>query len=195
MERAAHPTSGRRGAIRGAGSLVVSGAALSVLLVLWAVASREPRGPNTPGDGLVLALVSAPGLAGAGLVFAVVVRSRLLPGRDALGTWFAVGCAFVVVQLLLSCLAWWLTTTNSVFISCDQRPLLPGLYVVGQALGMAGAGWSVRLAGSAAVTLEPRRRPGGRHRRRGCPGGRHTVVRVRHLRGRVGLSSVTRPQI
>jgi hypothetical protein len=150
MERAAHPSSGRRAAIGGVGSLVVSGAALVVLLVLWAVASREPRGPNTPGDGFVLALISALGLAGAGLVLAVVVRSRLLPRRNSLGTWFAVGCALVVVQLLLSCLAWWLITIDSVFISCDQRPLLPGLYVVGQALGMAGAGWSVRLAGSAA---------------------------------------------
>ena len=89
MERVAHPSTGRRAAIGGVGSLVVSGAALSVLLVLWAVALREPRGPNTPGDGFVLALVSALGLAGAGLVLAVVVRSRLLPGRDALGTWFA----------------------------------------------------------------------------------------------------------
>jgi hypothetical protein len=61
-----------------------------------------------------------------------------------------VGCALVVVQLLLLCLAWWLTTTDSVFISCDQRPLLPSLYVVGQTLGIAGVGWSVRLAGSAA---------------------------------------------
>jgi len=149
MGRAAHASSGRRAAIGGVGPLVVSGAALAALLVLWTLASGEPRGPNTPGDGLILALIAALGLAGAGLLLAVVVRTRLLPRRGPLGTWFAIGCSLVVVELLLSCSAWALMP-DSVFVLCDRRPLLPGLHVVGQALALAGVGWSLGPARSAA---------------------------------------------
>jgi hypothetical protein len=152
MERVAHPSSGRRSAIEGAGSLVVSGAALGALLLFWAVAWGEPRGTNTPAGGLLvseLPTVPALGLVGAGLLLARVVRSSRRPRRKATGTWIAL-VVLVVVQLLLSWLAWYLITSGSSFDWCDQRPLLPGVYLAGQALGLAGATWSARLAGSEA---------------------------------------------
>jgi hypothetical protein len=107
MEQVAHSSSGRRAAIGNAGALVVSVAALATLLVLWAVASHEPRGTNY-GSGFIFGLtrVSPFGLVGVGLLLALVLRSRLLLRRDAVGTWFVVACLLIAVQLLLACWAW-----------------------------------------------------------------------------------------
>jgi hypothetical protein len=146
---AADPSSRRRDAIRALGSLVVSGAALAAVLLLWAVASREPPGPN-PGPDLQIRMLGSPfGLVGAGLLLAMVVlRSRLLARQDTGRIWFAVACALVVVNLLF-CLWLWDLDTDGYTVLCDRRPLVPGLYVVSQALAVAGAGWSVRVASSA----------------------------------------------
>jgi hypothetical protein len=89
------------------------------------------------------------GLAGAGMLLAMVlIRSRLLARQNTGRIWFAVACTLVAVNLLFGLWLWVLDTDGYVGF-CDQRPLVPGLYIVGQTLAVAGTGWSVRVASSA----------------------------------------------
>src|SRR5437660_4920429 len=108
---AADPTSRRRDAIGALGSLVVSGAALAAVLLLWAVASREPPGPN-PGPDLRIRMLGSPfGLAGAGLLLAMVfLRCRLLARQDTGCLWFVVACTLVAINLLFCLWLWALDT-------------------------------------------------------------------------------------
>ena len=146
---AADSSSRRRDAIGALGPLVVSGVALAAVLLLWAVASREPPGPNLGPDLRIRMLGSPFGLAGAGLLLAMVsFRSRLLARQNTGCIWFAAACTLVAVNLLF-CLWLWVLDTDGYTGFCDQRPLVPGLLVVGQTLAVAGTGWSVRLASSA----------------------------------------------